>query len=415
MTSPLFKESLLYRPFSYPWAVEITQKHERCHWIEEEADLTDDVSDWKAGRVTDQEKHFITQILRLFTTSDVAVGTFYYRLLIPRVLNNEVTNMLGSFAVREGVHQRAYALLNDTLGLPDHEFHAFLDYAEMKEKAEHMLDADTSTPTGLLLALARGVFNEGVSLFASFAMLLSFQRQGKMKGMGKIVEWSQRDETIHVEGVSALFRAIATEQPELVTDALKRAIYDLARETVRLEDAFIDLAFEMGGIRDLTPQEVKDYIRFVADRRLVQLGLKENWNIRDNPLAWVDWIVAGADHTNFFEGKVTGYDAAGLTGDWGYEAPKQGAASFIVYTRKGCDHCDRVKETLHRLMIGFEERDLTDHERRQTFFDTNGFYGLRGPYGRTMPKVYEQLPNGVPVLIGGSDEFHARYAAPVSG
>ena len=409
MQSALFRSSLLYKPFHYPWAVDIAKKHEQVHWLEAEADLTDDVTDWKAGRISDREKHFITQILRLFTTSDVAVGTFYYRLLIPRIFNNEVVNMFGLFAGRESLHQRAYALLNDTLGLPDSEFHAFMDYAEMREKSEHMLAADTSTDTGLLLALARGVFNEGVSLFASFAMLLSFQREGKMKGMGKIVEWSQRDETIHVEGLAAVFSALATEQPELVTSDLKLAIYDLARETVRLEDAFIDLAFEMGGISKLTPEEVKSYIRYVADRRLVQLGLKENWGIVDNPLPWIDWIMAGADHTNFFEGKVTGYDAAGLVGDWGYSTPDRVGEEFVVYTKPNCPFCLQVKDAMASFGIRHEVVDLTNDTERAIFYDHNGFTAASGPYGRSMPKVYERLPSGRLALVGGATEFMRRF------
>ena len=115
--------------------------------------------------------------------------------------------MLGSFAAREGIHQRAYALLNETLGLPDSEYHAFLEYSEMADKIEYMRKADTNTLRGLGLSLAKSVFNEGVALFASFVMLLNFQRFGKMKGMGKVVEWSIRDESIHVEGNSKLFKA----------------------------------------------------------------------------------------------------------------------------------------------------------------------------------------------------------------
>jgi glutaredoxin 3 len=410
--SNLFKPSLTYKPFHYPWAVEITQRHERVHWVEEEADLSEDVTDWKLGKVAPVEKDFITHILRLFTQSDVQVGAFYYDNLIPRIQNNECRNMLGSFAVREGVHQRAYALLNDTLGLPESEFHAFLAYAEMKEKAEHMSDADVSTDGGLLLALAKGVFNEGVSLFASFAMLLTFQRRGLMKGMGKVVEWSQRDETIHVEGVSALFRNLANEQPELVTPALKLAIYEMARETVRLEDDFIDAAFAFGAIEGLKADEVKQYVRFVADRRLTQLGLKENWQIEKNPLPWVDWLVAGADHTNFFEGKVTEYEVGSLQGEWGYGAPSASAGHYTVYTKMGCPYCVEAKSLLNSKGISFIAVDLSDDAERGDWYLRRGFVGKAGPYGATMPKVYEMV-GGQEVLVGGFNELkrHLGVAA----
>ena len=139
--------------------------------------------------------------------------------------------MLSSFAAREAVHQRAYALLNDTLGLPDEDFHKFLEYKEMADKIDFMKEGETNSHTGLTLALAQSVFNEGMSVFASFVMLLNFQRFGKMKGMATIVEWSIRDETIHVQGNSKLFREFCEEHPRIVNDELKSKIYQMDLRT----------------------------------------------------------------------------------------------------------------------------------------------------------------------------------------
>lgn len=308
--------SQTYKPFYYSWAVDLTVRHEKAHWIEDEIDLGEDVSDWKTNKVTPIEKDYITNILRLFTQSDVAVGQNYYDQFIPKFKNNEIRNMLGSFANREGVHQRAYALLNDTLGLPDSEYHAFLEYKEMTDKIEFMQKADITTQRGLALALAKSVFNEGVALFASFVMLLNFQRVGKMKGMGKVVEWSIRDESMHVEGNSRLFKAFVAEHPKLVDNDFKKEIYVMAKNVVKLEDKFIQLAYAMGEIQGLTMEEVKTYIRYITDRRLLQLGLKTNFKVKNNPLPWLEWILNGADHTNFFENRVTEYEVAGLTGSW---------------------------------------------------------------------------------------------------
>jgi ribonucleoside-diphosphate reductase beta chain len=312
----LMEFSETYKPFYYPWAVELTTKHESMHWIEDEVDLSEDVSDWKGNKITKTEKEYITNILRLFTQSDVAVGQNYYDVFIPKFKNNEVRNMLGSFAAREGIHQRAYALLNETLGLPDSEYHAFLEYKEMNDKVNFMMENDSNTLTGTGLALAKMVFNEGVSLFASFVMLLNFQRFGKMKGMGKIVEWSIRDESMHVEGNARLFKAFCNEHSRIVDDEFKSEIYKMAKQSVKLEDKFIDLAYENGKIEGLNADEVKQYIRYITDRRLLQLGLKPNFKVKDNPLPWLEWILNGADHTNFFEGRVTEYEVAGLTGTW---------------------------------------------------------------------------------------------------
>ena len=312
----LMEFSETYKPFHYPWAVDLTTKHESMHWIEDEVDLSEDVTDWKGNKITKVEKEYITNILRLFTQSDVAVGQNYYDVFIPKFKNNEIRNMLGSFAAREGIHQRAYALLNETLGLPDSEYHAFLEYKEMNDKVDFMMSNDSNTLHGTGLALAKMVFNEGISLFASFVMLLNFQRFGKMKGMGKIVEWSIRDESIHVEGNSKLFKAFCAEHSRIVDSEFKAEIYKMAKTAVKLEDKFIDLAYAVGKIEGLGIDEVKQYIRYITDRRLLQLGLKPNFKVKDNPLPWLEWILNGADHTNFFEGRVTEYEVAGLTGTW---------------------------------------------------------------------------------------------------
>ena len=315
----LLKTSETYKPFKYPWAVELSKKHEEIHWIEDEAELSEDVQDWKT-KLSESEKEFITHVLRLFTQSDVQVGENYHELLIPKFKNNEVRNMLSSFAAREAVHQRAYALLNDTLGLPDEDFHKFLDYKEMADKIDFMKEGDTNSHTGLALALAQSVFNEGMSVFASFVMLLNFQRFGKMKGMATIVEWSIRDETIHVQGNAKLFREFCEEHPRIVNDELKSKIYKMARNAVKLEEKFIDLAFDGNDVQGITKQEVSDYIRHIADRRLLQLGLKPKFKQKDNPLPWLDWVLNGASHDNFFEKRVTEYSVAGMEGeDFGWE------------------------------------------------------------------------------------------------
>lgn len=188
--SKMFEENIVYKPFHYEWAVDIDKRHEGAHWVEDEIPLGDDVAQWKNGKILPDEKEFTTNILKLFTTTDVIVGRNYYRQLIPNFMNNEITNMLGGFANREKTHQRAYALLNDTLGLPESDYSAFLRHSEMRDKAEYAMESDQDTVRGLALTLAKSVFNEGVSLFSSFVMLLNFQRSGKLMGLCKIVEWS---------------------------------------------------------------------------------------------------------------------------------------------------------------------------------------------------------------------------------
>jgi ribonucleotide reductase beta subunit family protein with ferritin-like domain len=130
---------------------------------------------------------------------------------------------------------------------------------------------------------------------------------------------------MHVDGMTQIFRGFCEEHPRVVTDDFKREIYTMLRHVVELEDAFIDLAYngEVGvddlsiAMAGLQKEDVKLYIRHIADRRLLQLGLKPNFEVKDNPLPWLDWVLNAPDHTNFFENRVTEYEVGGLKGTWG--------------------------------------------------------------------------------------------------
>ena len=310
--------SITYKPFRYPWAVDIAKEHENSHWVEDEVPLGQDVSDWSTNKLTKQEKDFVANILKLFTTSDQGVASNYYNYLIPKFKNNEIRMMLGSFANIESIHMRAYSLLNETLGFPDSDWYAFLEYEQMRDKADFIIDSDLSTKKGTALSLAKNVFSEGVMLFASFAMLLNFERFGKMQGMCKIVEFSIRDEDRHTNGISKLFTTYIEENPKIWNDDLKKSIYEMAKETVKLEDAFIDMTFKLGEPEGLTKDEVKQYVRFITNKRLLGLGMKSIFRVKENPLPWVDYLVSGSIFTNFFEAKVSAYTATSMTGEWEY-------------------------------------------------------------------------------------------------
>ena len=178
-----------------------------------------------------------------------------------------------------------------------------------------MLAVDNKTLKSTALSLARQVFAEGISLFSSFAMLLNFDRFGKMKGMSDIVRWSIRDESIHIEGNSWLFSQFLTEHPKLVTKEFKKEIYESLRTVVELEDAFIDIVFKDFEIKGIDKQQVKDYIRYVADYRLQQLGLKKNYFIETDPLPWVDELVNLPAQLNFFERDAV-YSDNTFVGNW---------------------------------------------------------------------------------------------------
>ncbi len=314
--SPLLQERHVYKPFLYPWCYEAWLTQQRIHWIPEEVPLAEDVRDWKKN-ITPSEKNLMTQIFRFFTQSDVEVNNCYMKHYSQVFGPVEVQMMLAAFSNIETVHIAAYSHLLDTIGMPEIEYSAFLQYKEMKDKFDYMQNASMSSRRDIAKTMAMfGAFTEGLQLFASFAILMNFPRFNKMKGMGQIVTWSVRDETLHCLSMIKLFNAFIHENQDIWDQELRDEITESCRTIVGFEDAFIDLAFEQGPIEGLTPQEVKNYIRYIGDRRLQQLQLEPIFGIEKNPLPWMDEMLNGAEHTNFFENRATEYSKASTQGTW---------------------------------------------------------------------------------------------------
>ncbi|MCB1556052.1 MAG: ribonucleotide-diphosphate reductase subunit beta [Alphaproteobacteria bacterium] len=314
--SQLLQERHVYKPFLYPWCYDAWLTQQRLHWLPEEVPMAEDVRDWKKN-LTAAEKHLVTQIFRFFTQADVEVNNCYMRHYSRVFGPVEVQMMLAAFSNIETIHVAAYAHLLDTIGMPELEYQAFLKYDAMKKKYDYMQNASMRSRRDIAKTMALfGAFTEGVQLFASFAILMNFPRFNKMKGMGQIITWSVRDETLHCLSIIRLFKTFVQENPDIWDDQLKNDIYEHARNVIDIENGFIDLAFEMGGIEGLSAEEVKQYVRWIADRRLQQLDLEPISNIEKNPLPWMDQILNGAEHTNFFENRATEYSRASTEGDW---------------------------------------------------------------------------------------------------
>ncbi|MFN9034137.1 MAG: ribonucleotide-diphosphate reductase subunit beta, partial [Alphaproteobacteria bacterium] len=228
----------------------------------------------------------------------------------------EIKMMLASFSNMETIHIAAYALLLETIGMPDSEFTAFLEFQELKAKHDYMQQFGVDTEADIARTLAMfGAFTEGLQLFASFAMLMNFPRHNKMKGMGQIVSWSVRDESLHCEGIIKLYHAF-NQETGAVTPAVADDIVDCCKTVVSLEDKFIDLAFSAGEVQGMTPDDIKAYIRFIADWRLRQLALPEVYGVKENPLPWLQSMISGVEHATFFEGRSTEYSMAATRGLW---------------------------------------------------------------------------------------------------
>lgn len=313
----LFTPSTAYKPFRYPWAYEAWQAHEKAHWLHDEFDMSDDIKDWNKS-LAPAEKNLVTQILRMFTQQDVEVSNAYLDLYMPLFKPVEIRMMLASFAAREATHQAAYSHLLESVGMPEIEYSAFHEYKEMSDKHEYLKKFNMDTPYNTALSMAVfGAFTEGLQLFASFIMLLSFQRNNLMKSMCSIVDYSLREENLHVQCVVKMFHTLLEDTPDIDRETLNADLYSACREIVANEDAFIDLAFELGDVKSITAEGVKAYIRYIADRRLVQLGLEPIYGIEENPEPWVEEVLSAPIHSSFFENRSTEYTKSATQGTWG--------------------------------------------------------------------------------------------------
>ncbi|WP_167792492.1 ribonucleotide-diphosphate reductase subunit beta [Candidatus Macondimonas diazotrophica] len=403
--SPVFQERSNYKPFDYPWAFEAYDLQQKMHWLPHEVPLAEDVKDWNFN-LSEGERELLTQLFRFFTQADSDISEGYASKYIPVFPKPELRMMLMAIAASEANHMHSYSLLIDTLGLPDEEYVAFREYKAMADKHDYMFKRQAEglsqeQATALDLAVF-SAFGEGLQLFSTFAILMNFQRRGKMKGMSTIVEWSIRDEGWHVDSMTRLFRTVIEENPHIWTDDFKGLIYQACRDMVRLEDAFIDTAFATGEVDGLTAEDVKEYIRYIADRRLMQIGLKSNYGVESNPFDWLDWIMSAPTHANVFEQRSTEY-GKGTPSDWEEamtELPELSARndrknlSVVIYSKPGCSWCAYAKAVAQSRGVAYEIRSHEEYPHK-----TEGV-------SVTWPRIFHRLWDGSDGdLIGGATDF----------
>jgi len=307
---------LFYKPFEYQIADDYFEQQHQAHWLPSEVPLASDLNDWKL-KLTESEKNLIGNILKSFAQTEVHVNDYWSTKVSLWFPKPEIQSMARAFADFESIHSKAYARLNEELGLDN--FQAFLEDEEAKAKIDRLVElpGDTLYEKALSLAIF-SAFTEGVNLFSSFAILMNFQLRNFMKGTGQIVAWSVRDESLHSKAGCWLFRTLLEEYPELNTSELTKAIYEACDLSVKLEFDFIDKAFEMGNIEGLSVDQLKNFIKERANQKLIELGYKGIYNdIDPNLLKQMEWfghLTSGVEHADFFSSRVTTYSKS--TADW---------------------------------------------------------------------------------------------------
>ena len=318
----LLNERIVYKPFEYPEAYDFWLKQQQAHWLHTEVPMSQDVTDW-ASNLKDHEKNVIGGILKGFAQTETIVNDYWSTLVTKWFRKPEIIAMATMFGAMETIHAEAYSLLNEELGLDD--FSEFLEDETTMAKIETLMDVrdsfgDEKDWHEIAKSLAIfSAFTEGVSLFSSFAVLLSFKMRNKLKGVGQIVEWSIRDESMHSEAGCWLFRTLIKENPKLKTPELEAAINEAALLSLQLELDFIDKVYELGDLEGCSKYNLTNFIKNRVNTKLGDLGYNPIVGDVDmtavNEMKWFDALSAGKQHTDFFANRVTNYSKGHLEWD----------------------------------------------------------------------------------------------------
>lgn len=313
------KKLNIYNPKEDTWADEYWTTQTKMFWTPDQVTFSSDVKDWKT-ELNDVERGFLTNIFRFFVQADVEVRDGYNNLFIPYFSDkNSVLQMLSCFSFFETIHVKAYAKVLDTLGFGEGDYKTFTQYEVMVNKFNMTAKCHTEDPFSVARTIATfGAFTEGLQLYASFAMLLNFTRFGKMRSMGQIVSWSNKDEALHSEAMIRLYHQhVAGHRKDIDLPLLKDKITKTCKQVVEMEKQFIDLAFSAGGIEGLSKEEMYGYVEYLANMRLLQLECPTIYNQIKNPIgSWLNPILSGSSKANFFETKPDEYAKSSTEGEW---------------------------------------------------------------------------------------------------
>lgn len=327
----IFVDNVAYRPFQYPWAVEVEKKHRiAMHWHEDQVELADDLRQWnsKGGLETENvpDKHnrnLVEKLIMLFTEMDVQVGAGYAKML-PYVKNNEIRTMMMTFAAREITHQRGYALAAETFGFTNSDWSQFKSYKEMQDKIDLITEdiGDLSDPLQFAKQLSTVFLGEGIALFGAFACLLNLRRFALMQNFNVVNEWSLKDEQEHVTNNMKVLLEVRKDLTNDQNKELDQYIEKVITKYVEAEKTFIDLVFEMGPQEDMTKEQARSFIDYLGQLRRFEIGLVNEQDIPENPIPWIDYLLTANTHTAFFESRSGFYSHNKLAGEVNYDKYK---------------------------------------------------------------------------------------------
>jgi ribonucleoside-diphosphate reductase beta chain len=313
-------------PMGYPWARVHYKTGVQNNWVPEEVSMQLDIELWKKqgpGGLTEDERRMILWNLGFFSTAESLTANNIVLAVYKHLTNPECRQYLLRQAYEEAIHTDTFIYCCDTLGLnPDEIYNMYLTIPSIKEKDEFVISITksvldpnfTTEGSGNIQKFVHDLIGyyaimEGIFFYAGFAMMLSMLRHNKMVGVGEQFQYILRDESIHLAFGVDLINTIVSENPEIWTEEFKQVIINNIKEAVVLEHKYTDDAIPRG-ILGLNAQTVKEYVEYIADRRLERLNLPKQYNTK-NPLPWMSEIIDMPKEKNFFETRVTEYKTGG--------------------------------------------------------------------------------------------------------
>lgn len=309
-------------PLKYKWAWEHYLNGCANHWMPSEVPMAKDIEMWKSNSLSEAERLVIMRNLGFFSTAESLVGNNIVLAIFKHVTNPEARQYLLRQGFEEAIHTHTFHYIVESLALdPGEVFNMYNEIPSIAQKdafemrlTEEVLKDGFTTDTFegaqkfLENLIGYYIIMEGIFFYSDFAMILSLQRQNKMTGIGEQFQYILRDETIHLNFGIDLINGIKEENPELWTPEFQKHVISLIDEAVELEYAYAQDCLPKG-ILGLTSPMFKDYVGYIADRRLERIGLKARYHT-PNPFPWMSEVIDLNKEKNFFETRVTEYQSA---------------------------------------------------------------------------------------------------------
>lgn len=315
-------------PMKHAFAWEAYNVGNANHWLPTEIGMQRDIEQWKSPTaLSSDERTALKTVLGFFTTADSIAANNLVLAAYRHITSPECRLYLLRQAYEEAIHTHAYQYIVESLGLDEGEiFNMYREVSSIYNKDQFILSFNEGIfnpdfKTGTFESDQKFLENivvfslilEGIFFYSSFAVMFGFQRQNKMVGSAEQIQYIMRDESQHLNFGINLVNAIKEEQPELWTVEFQERMIDLVRKAVVLEYTFAAEVFPKG-IFGMNAESFRNYIQYIADRRLQRIGLPPQYN-SENPFPWMSEAVDLSKEKNFFETRVTEYQTGG-TLDW---------------------------------------------------------------------------------------------------